>query len=619
MDSSSDWHQRRVADARTLESAERRVSERLSNVRLTVAGLTALVAIAAFRGDIPPWAGWLAGGGLAVFLALVIAHDRVERRIRWHASVADWHEDRIHRQARAWDRLPEPWLPDLPAHHPFARDLDLFGRVSVFELIGPPGTRAGHEVLADWLLHPAGPDEVARRQEALRELAQDGAFRERVAAHGRIVARVAAFDLGTFLEWAEADHWLLSRPWLVWLVRLLSVANVLLIAAQAAGMVQNAWWMATVTVGLVVSWVSRHQMAYTLGRATGWEPAIRAYVDWLRLVEARQSLSPALEHIRQELLSGGEPASGSIARFQRLVALAELRHNALLHFPVHALTLWDFHVWIRLERWQQQRGRFVRHWIDALARLEALVSMATLASDHPDWVEPHVAPEYRTLEATQLGHPLLRPAVCVRNDVKVGPSGRLLCITGSNMSGKSTLLRALGVNVVLAQAGAPVCAANLTMPPLVTFASLRVVDSLAEGVSFFMAALAQLKQLIVAADDTARTLSPGRPLVFYLLDEILQGTNSIEREAAVRIVVRHLLVTPALGVITTHDLALTECPELRDAGDHWHFRETIHESTEGFGMTFDYTLRPGVATSRNALALLRLVGLSDAPPQLPPS
>ncbi|MGE3840960.1 MAG: hypothetical protein AB7I50_05180 [Vicinamibacterales bacterium] len=606
-----DWHQRRSASARNLEAVQRRQSGRLSTVRLLIAACTAAATVAALRGVASPAAGWVAAAGVGAFLVIVVLHDRVERRIRWHAAVADWHDERHARRARAWDRLPDPWLPDIPAHHPFARDLDLFGRASVFELVGPPGTVAGRQVLAAWLLHPARVEEVGQRQEGIRELVADASFREHVAAHGRIIGAASTFDLRIFLEWAEGEHWLSSRPWLVHSVRLLALANIVLVAAQAVGAVESAWWIVSAAAGLALSWLTRHHMEHTLGRATGWEPTIRAYVEWLQLVETHSASAPILEAIRLEMLAGGEKASESIARFQRLVSLAEIRHNALLHFPIHALTLWDFHVWERLERWQRQRGGLVRRWLDALARLEGLTSVATFAGDHEHWAEPDVSTEHRLLSARQLGHPLLAPDACVRNDVHVGPPGRVVCITGSNMSGKSTLLRAIGVNAVLAQMGAPVCAEQMCLPPLSLFASLRVMDSLSEGVSFFMAALGQLKQLVEAADAAATSGEGDRPLVFYLLDEILQGTNSVEREAAVRIVLRHLLSTPAIGVMTTHDLALTDTPELRQAGDHFHFRETLHETPGSFGMTFDYTLRPGVATSRNALALLRLVGLSQ--------
>jgi hypothetical protein len=604
-----DGHAARAAEARASEHRARRVSRRYSAARLGLVLAIVLGAVWSFDGAAPPGVGWGAVGGGLAFLALVAAHDRVERRARWHATVAAWHEERAWRVARAWDRLPAPWVPSIDPHHPFAHDLDLFGAASVYELVGPPGTEAGRRVLARWLLEPPAPDLIVDRQQAVRELVGDAAFVERVAAHGRIVNDVSAFDLGIFLDWAERDPWLASRPWVRWAARGLGAATPVLLTAQAAGVLETSLWLVTLVAGLVLSWAVRRPMDGTLGLATGWEPAIRAYVGWLQDVERVAHASPYLRRLHAAL-GPDMPASRAVARFQRIVTFAELRHTALLHLPIHALTLWDFHVWEALERWQRRHGRQVRVWMETLGKIEAIAGLAMLAADHPDWVDPIVDLESTAFEAEEIGHPLLPPARCVRNDVRVGPPGRVLCVTGSNMSGKSTLLRAIGVNAVLAQAGAPVCAAGLRMPPAAVYTSLRITDSLAEGVSFFMAALAQLKRLVEAADQRPPTgVVPRR--VLYLLDEILQGTNSVEREAAVRIVIRHLLGTRAIGAITTHDLALTQTPELREHGDHVHFREWVRETGGRVEMTFDYRLRPGVATSRNALALLRSVGLGE--------
>jgi DNA mismatch repair ATPase MutS len=284
--------------------------------------------------------------------------------------------------------------------------------------------------------------------------------------------------------------------------------------------------------------------------------------------------------------------------------------------------MWDFHVWAALEHWQQRYGVQVRGWLHAIGEIEAIAALAGLAHDHPDWAFPTVNSRFVAFEARALGHPLLSDGARVPNDVRVGPRGRVLCVTGSNMSGKSTLLRAIGTNAVLAQAGAPVCAASLEMPPLSAHTSLRVNDSLQEGVSYFMASLQRLRIILDVArqqhgagegncEQTGTTTrgSDDRPMLLYLLDEILQGTNSAEREVAVRLVLRRLLQARAVGAITTHDLTLTATPELQAAGDHVHFAEAIDGSGAQGMLTFDYRLRPGVATSRNALRLMELVGL----------
>ncbi len=267
------------------------------------------------------------------------------------------------------------------------------------------------------------------------------------------------------------------------------------------------------------------------------------------------------------------------------------------------------HVWWALEGWQRRHGPRVRAWLDALAEVEALAALAGLAHDHPDWAWPTVEPGADRLVADGLTHPLLPPSRAVANDVVVGPPGRLLFVTGSNMSGKSTLLRAIGLGAVLAQAGAPVPATRWRMPPLDPVTSMRLQDSLEDGVSFFMASLARLTLVIERA--RASTRDAARPATLFLLDELLSGTNTAEREVAVRAVVGHLAACRVIGALTSHDLGLADAPELRAHAECVHFSETIDAQGDAPAVRFDYRLRPGVATSRNALALMRAVGLGD--------
>jgi DNA mismatch repair ATPase MutS len=288
-------------------------------------------------------------------------------------------------------------------------------------------------------------------------------------------------------------------------------------------------------------------------------------------------------------------------RLNTILGFAELRQgSAILHFPIQALTLWDFHVLFALERWRRSVGPHVRDWLEAAGEIDALACFAAVRHDNPSWCQPRLV-EQRVLRATALAHPLIPDTRRVANDVTVGPPGSTLLITGSNMSGKSTLLRAIGLNAVLAQAGAPVCASDLEMPPADLYTSIRIQDSLERGISYFMAALARLKAVV----DAAERESDDRVLL-YLLDEILQGTNSVERGMAVQAVARHLLSAPAIGAITTHDLGVASDEPLSLAAVLVHFTETVDDAGN---MGFDYTLRPGLATSRNALRLMKLIGI----------
>jgi DNA mismatch repair ATPase MutS len=323
----------------------------------------------------------------------------------------------------------------------------------------------------------------------------------------------------------------------------------------------------------------------------------------LALVCAESWNAPSLAQQKEALCAGGD-APSRVKRLAQLGGWSELRIGAaLLHLPIQCLTMWDFHIFFALDRWRRRSGRHVRGWVAALGSVDALAVLARVRADNPDWARPAIDSSAEALHAEGLGHPLLPADHRVSNDVAVGPRGRVLLITGSNMSGKSTLLRAVGLNAVLAQAGSPVCAASLAMPPCDVQTSIRVQDSLELGLSYFMAALARLKQIVDAAE---RGPGPGRTLL-YLLDEVLQGTNSVERGLAVRAVVRHLLEAGAIGAMTTHDLALAGEEPLASAAALAHFTEQVHPDGT---MTFDYRLRPGLATSTNALRLMQLIGIA---------
>jgi DNA mismatch repair ATPase MutS len=294
-------------------------------------------------------------------------------------------------------------------------------------------------------------------------------------------------------------------------------------------------------------------------------------------------------------------------RLDRILGCASLRSGApILHAVIQSTTLWDFWVLFALERWRRDAGAHVRDWLDALADIDALSVLAGLRHDNPGWALPDIVDE-PLFAAEALGHPLLPSAHRVPNDVVVGPPGSILLVTGSNMSGKSTLLRAIGLSAVLAHAGSCVCAARLRMPVVNLQTSIRVQDSLALGLSYFMAALARLKAVVDAAER-----HDDRRVLLYLLDEILQGTNSAERSIAVRAVARHLLDAGAIGAMTTHDLTLAEQDPLKSHARLVHFTETVDSAG---AMAFDYRLRPGLATSRNALRLMQLIGIevSESP------
>jgi DNA mismatch repair ATPase MutS len=375
----------------------------------------------------------------------------------------------------------------------------------------------------------------------------------------------------------------------------------ILIALHATGVIGESLWLMPVLAGVILSFALSGRVTTAFDRAGGGQQALQSYAGLFEHAASAPASSPRLAEIRTRLSAEGRVAAVCMRRLNRILGFADLRRGAaIFHFVIQAVTLWDFHVFFALDRWRRSAGPHVREWLDALSELDTLALVAAVQHDNPGWCIPGVAGR-PVLEAAALGHPLIPADRRVANDVTVGPPGTILLVTGSNMSGKSTLLRAIGLNAILAEAGAAVCADRFVMPPVDLQTSIRVTDSLELGLSYFMAALARLKGVVDAAEQERE----GRVLL-YLLDEILQGTNSAERSIAVRAVARHLIDAGAIGAMTTHDLNLAEEEPLKTAARLVHFTETVDE---GGAMRFDYRLRPGLATSRNALRLMQMIGI----------
>lgn len=601
--------------AERAERFDKEAAERLGKVRvygrLRLALFAAAVAggwwlFASGRGG----AAWLLLAAAAFVFAVLVARQRAaRRRMRRSELMADFNREGIARVERRWADLPSIPGATAAGDHDYAVDLDLYGDASLLQLLGVCGTAPGWNTLQAWMLGGADADEIALRQEAVLEMAGALDFRDRLAAEGRLVASGDSGDTDAsadrFLRWAEGDAWLREQrwPWIASLV--LAPVNVAAITLFSLGAVPTpalAWPLVISALVLVPRWQAMHS---AFAEADDGESGVRRFGPLLRHIHNASLGSRHAVAIRHRLGAGPRVAHEEINALRRLIDMADVRRSPLFHIPLALLLHWDVHVLVALERWQKRSGHRVRDWLHAAGETEALAALAALAADHPDWTMPALDPDAHTVKARALGHPLIAPDICVRNDVEVGPAGSFLLVTGSNMSGKSTLLRALGLNAVLAQAGGPVCAARLRMPPLRVVTSMRVDDSLAEGMSYFMAGLQRLKMVVEAAR------SPGTvaPRTLYLLDEILQGTNSAERRIAARTVLRHLLETDAIGVVTTHDLSLAEADDLTTRAVPVHFTESVDDGTEG--LAFDYRLRPGIATSTNALTLLEMVGLGQ--------
>lgn len=547
---------------------------------------------------------WAAAVAFLLFLALVRWHARVRRRERERGELAALNREGIRRAERRWSELPRRDALHAAADHAYAADLDLFGAASLAQLLGPASSAGGEQVLEEWLLAPATPEVIAERQRAVRALAPLVEWRETLALRGRATRAARAQEVESFLAWAESPPALEGPvltvwPWLIPLLLWLPLLATIWLPLPA-------FWIVGVAGAFVLSWRVGARVRHVLDRAFGREAMFDHFPALFGTIAETRFEDPTLAGIATRLRVGGEDATARIAQLRRIMNLADARFSSL-HFLLQLGFLWDLHVLRALQRWQRECGHHVRDWLRAAGELETLARFGGLAHDEPDWCFADVATTYSSLEAEALGHPLIPGGSRVCNDVQVGPPGSFLLVTGSNMSGKSTLLRALGLNTVLALAGAPCCARALRLPPLAIGSSIRVQDSLSRGVSYFMAELERLKQVVDAA---AARQGP----FLFLLDEILHGTNTAERRIAARSVIAHLVATGAIGAITTHDLELAAGDELRPLAVPVHFTEHFERGEDGVErMAFDYVLRPGLAPSTNALRLMELVGLRTPP------
>ena len=589
------YRERVARHATSVEDAER-VIARTADLRLLVfVVLLAALGWSLFGDGSAHWL-WLP---LAAFVALVVRQGRAtRRRIRAERAQA-FHEAGLRRLDHTWVGTGRAGDGLAPEGHLYAPDLDVTGPGSLFELLCTARTAVGARRLADWLLAPAAPGVVRSRQGAVAELATRLDFRETLA--------VEEGDVGTAMERGAAERWgaaprrLAGRlePWLHGVVATVStIALVLWSTTGRFGLVM----LASMAVQYVLASRRRVVVTEVLEHADRPAQDLALVGRLLETLESTTFESPHLRERLERLVVDGLPPSRRIRRLSFLMDLVDARHNQVF-LPISFLLSLGTQLAFRLEAWRAENGVALAGWLDALAEVEALSSLAAHAGDHPDDPYPEIVDDGSTcLEGEGLFHPLLARESAVPNDVRLAvgdEAPQAYLVSGSNMSGKSTLMRTVGVNAILALAGAPVCATSLRLSPLAIAASIRIHDSLQEGASRFYAEIARLKQVV----DLTEQPTP----VLFLLDEILHGTNSRDRGIGAAAVVRQLVERGSIGLVSTHDLALARM----EAGSSGRIRNVHFEDQVLDGrMAFDYTLRDGVVERSNAIELMRMVGLA---------
>jgi hypothetical protein len=553
-------------------------------------------------GAVREWAWIGLGLALVAFFGQVVWHRRIRARERGAAAMVRVNREALARQTRSWEALPPTLMKSPSSSHPYALDLDVCGEASLFRLLTTPTLPPGRATLREWLLGPAPLEEIRSRQRAAEELAPLLDLRQRLEVTGSLVDSPAPASLDGFLSWAEEEPWLPGHRWILvgaWVLPLLSI---LLLFLHFSGPVNSPWWVFTMVASFTLATLHRKRIHRIMEEASGGQERFGRYAAVLELLLEMDVKAPALRELQDAVHSSPMGAARELRRLGRRVGWSDIRLNAMAHAPVQAFLAWDIHVLASLERWKRKAGPHVRRWLVALGRLEALAALAALKGDNPEWSFPLLRDEGEPgVRATGMGHPLLPPSSCIVNDFEIGPRGSFLFVTGSNMSGKSTLLRSIGINTVLARAGGPVCASEMVLTPLQVHTSMRTADSLSQGISQYMAELKRIQQVVEAAREEG--------VVLYLLDEPLQGTNEAERRVAVQTILGHLLDAGAVGAVATHDLYLDGTDRLGAAASAVHLEGRVGDGESGPLLEFDYRLRAGRATSTNALALLRAVGL----------
>jgi len=598
----------RLLEQRRAEIAGRELRHRnLGYFRLLAVLAAAVIAFLALG-----WGSlsvlWMLVPG-AVFAALMVVHDRILKDLERRRRAAAFFEKAIARLDGKWPGAGEPGDRYLTAGHPYAADLDIFGKGSLFELLSTARTHIGEETLARWLMTPAESETVRARNRAIDELRPRLDLREDLA----VVAEEArtGVDPVSLAAWGEAPA-TMANPKLRLLMWLLTVLGVVGFAALVVWVVALGGFIhlrpgldhAARDAALVVLLVNllflhRHKAPTTAVVAAVEEAAheLALLSEVLFRLERENFQSPLLAQLRQSLDAAGEPPSRHIARLNKLVERLDSRDNVAVRV-LEPFILWTMHTAAGVENWRRRSGPAVRRWLTAAGEIEALCALAAYAFDHPGDPFPEFLEGSMEVDAEGICHPFLPPEQAVRNDVRLGRAPQVLMVSGSNMSGKSTLLRTLGVNAVLAQAGAPVRARRLRLTPLAIGASIKLSDSLQGGVSRFYAEILRIRQIL--------TLTTGALPVLFLIDEFLAGTNSHDRRIGAGALVRGLVERGAIGLVTTHDLALADIVEaLGDRAANVHFEDHVEDGK----ILFDYVMRPGVVRKSNALELMRSVGL----------
>lgn len=483
----------------------------------------------------------------------------------------------------------------LDKNHPYTYDLDIFGRASLFQFLNRTISKPAADMLAAWLKAPGTREQIRQRQQAVTELKNMADWRQQLMALG-YEYKEAASHPRTVLQWVNSPNLFLGKRLLQILTVILSLLSLVAIVLVIKGM-PMALLILVISANMLVNYKYLKMVSNLHQQVSKSYEMLQSYGKAIKLIENQEFTSERMRFILSQLHGTGS-ASDIIHKLSSLVNKLDLRLNVMVSLPLNVFFFWDIHVCYQLEKWKQRNAPYIARWFDSMAEVEVLSSMANASYNNPGWVLPEITDEYFLLKAEALGHPLIPANRRVNNDFVIDGAGKIVLVTGSNMSGKSTFQRTCGVNMILAFAGSAVCASSFKVSLVKILTSMRISDSLEDNTSSFYAELKRLAMIIRESEANRN--------VFLLLDEILRGTNSNDRHIGSEALIRQLIQQNTTAIVATHDLSLSELEkDLPQKIDNYNFDVKIH----GEELYFDYKLNHGICKSLNASILMKKMGI----------
>lgn len=537
---------------------------------------------------------------IAIFIYLVIKYNQLKGIEKYTFSLYKINDDSLKRIKGEWKSFADTGEEFRDEDHSFSGDLDIFGKGSLFQWISTATTYMGRQSLKTYLTDPCrDKDQIYKRQEAIDELAKKLWWRQRFMAEGMSISQ-ETYNPELLYKWINEKNEFYLKPWVIMGTRILPIISILLIIVYfITNNISYYYPISILGIQTLILKFQNKERSKVLNTVYKYKDNIKVYRQMLKHFENKDFTSKYLRQLKSNLINEEKQrAYEQIDKLEKIVERITNRNNAVFIF-VNIIILWDYRCMIELEKWKRKSGVLIESWLDVIGEVEALSSLAVIKRDNPDWVRPKIIDEPSCFKADDMGHPLLTKK-SISNDLKFEDQTRVLLITGSNMSGKSTLLRTAGINLVLAYAGAPVCAKTFYCSIMKIYTCMRVSDNLEKNISSFYAELLRIKDIVKATKDKEQ--------VFFLLDEIFKGTNSQDRHEGAKILIKNLLRNDGIGLVSTHDLELGVMEEENNSKiKNYHFQEYYKDNE----IYFDYKLKSGVSPTRNAMYLIRMAGIDD--------